>query len=346
MVAPSGECWQCRVHVVLTPIDAAAPALHNAIEPLHYSLQRHFAPGRGGTNVNSTADVARVLDIDNHLGESPLWSVEEQALYWVNCEQPPELHRWNYRTEVHDRWPMPSRVGGLVLRPGAQVALALADGIYDFNPANARLSLRARSPLPGHVKLHECQCDRQGRLWVGAYDHHFSPTTRDAKGGAYFRLDGTVLTAQIPGISVANALAFSPDGRTLYAADSPTRLIEAFDLNATTGQLSNRRPFIRLGDGEGFVDGATVDADGGYWLAAVGASALRRYRPDGSLDRVISLPFSNPTKPAFGGPDLDVLYVTSTKLPIPTPNAGVGNGGLFAVNAGVRGLPEPTLSLD
>jgi sugar lactone lactonase YvrE len=288
----------------------------------------------------------RMLDIDNHLGESPVWSVEEQALYWVNCEQPPELHRLTYPTKVHKKWPLPSRAGGLALRANAQVALALADGIYHFDPATGQLSLKVRSPLPEHVKLHECQCDRQGRLWVGSYDHHFTPATRDAKGGAYFRLDKSSLTPVIPGISVANGLAFSPDGRVMYAADSPTRLIEAFDLDPKTGSLSNRRPFVRLLDGEGFVDGATVDDEGGYWLAAVGAGALRRYRSDGSLDRVITLPFSNPTKPAFGGPDLDVLFVTSTKLAIPTRMAGAGNGGLFALNAGVRGLPEPVLCPD
>jgi L-arabinonolactonase len=191
------------------------------------------------------------------------------------------------------------------------------------------------------VKLHECQCDRQGRLWVGSYDHHFTPTHREAKGGAVFRLNRSDLTPMIPGISVANALAFSPDGRALYFSDSPTRLIEVFDLDPPTGNLSNRRPFARLGDGEGFPDGATVDAEGGYWVAAVGAGALRRYRPDGSLDRVVDLPFSNPTKPAFGGANLDILFVTSTQLKLGADNAL--NGGLFALKPGTRGVPEPLL---
>jgi L-arabinonolactonase len=293
--------------------------------------------------VNLIADITRVLDVHNYLGESPIWSVEEQALYWINCEQPPELHRWQYTSGKHDRWPMPARVGGLVLRTHGRLQLALADGMYDFSPADGGLSLRVRSPLPEHVCLHECQCDRQGRLWVGSYDHHFTPTTRDAKGGAFFRLDKEVLTSVIAGISVANGLAFSPDGRVMYATDAPTRLVEAFDLDPVTGSLSNRRPFVKLNDGEGFADGATVDAAGGYWLAAVGAGALRRYHPDGRLDRVITLPFSNPTKPAFGGPGLDILYITSTQLKLGLPT-GEGNGGLYAFKPGVRGLPEPLLA--
>jgi L-arabinonolactonase len=294
-------------------------------------------------SVNFTSEVTRVLNADNYLGEAPIWSVEEQALYWVNCEQAPELHRWAYSNRKHDHWTMPARVGGVVLRAKEQLAIVLADGIYNFNPTDGSLSLRMRSPLPEHVKLHECQCDRQGRLWVGSYDHHFTPATRDAKGGSFFRLDTERLTPVIPDISVANGLAFSPNGNVMYATDSPTRVIEAFDLDPVTGDLSNRRPFLRLPDGEGFADGATVDAEGGYWLATVGVGALRRYRPDGALDRVVSLPFSNPTKPAFGGPDLDVLFVTSTKLKLGVQQ-GEGNGGLYALKPGVQGLAEPLLA--
>jgi L-arabinonolactonase len=292
--------------------------------------------------VTLTPDVTRTLDVDNYLGESPIWSVGEQALYWINCERPPELHRWKYGTGGHDIWRMPNRVGGLVLTANARIRVVLADGIYDFDPADGSLSLKVRSPLPEYVKLHECQCDRQGRLWVGAFDHHFTPTNRDAKGGAFFRLDNDRLTAVVPGISVSNGLAFSPDGRVMYATDAPTRLVEAFDLDRVTGNLTNRRPFVQLRGAEGFPDGATVDAEGGYWLAAVGAGALRRYRADGSLDRVVTLPFSNPTKPAFGGPDLDLLFVTSTKLQLGL-GAGEGNGGLYTLKPGMQGIPEPLL---
>lgn len=291
--------------------------------------------------VSSVPAVTCVLDAANYLGEAPIWSVTEQVLYWINCEQPPALHRWKPETRAHEVWPMPQRVGGVVLASAGHPVVVLADGIYDFNPADGGLSLRSRSPLPPHVKLHECQCDRQGRLWVGSYDHHFTPQHREAKGGAFFRLDGGDLTPVIPEISVANALAFSPDGRTLYASDSPTRLIEAFDLDPGTGNLSKRRPFVQLRDGEGFPDGATIDAEGGYWLAAFTSGALRRYRPDGTLDRVVTLPFSNPTKPAFGGPDLGILFVTSTQLKMGAESTL--NGGLFALRPGPHGLPEPLL---
>lgn len=289
--------------------------------------------------MTTTPAVTCAFDPGNYLGETPLWSADEQALYWVNCEQPPQVHRWQPRTGAHDVWPMPARVGGIVLAPGARLLVVLADGIYDFNPADVALNRRVSSPLPDHVALHETQCDRQGRLWVGAYDHHFTADNRDARGGAIFRLDGDRLTPVIPEISVANGMAFSPDGRTLYVSDSPTRTVDAYDLDPATGEIANRRAFLSLGDGEGFVDGATVDAEGGYWLAAVSAGTVRRYLPDGSLERVVRIPASNPTKPAFGGPDLATLYVTTTRLKI-GPDCDA-NGAVYAFEPGVTGVAEP-----
>lgn len=285
-------------------------------------------------------EVRLAFDAGNYLGETPIWSVSEQALWWVNCEHPPELHCWAPQTGAHRKWPMPQRIGGFVPKQEGGLLVALADGLYDFDPEDGKLALRVPSPFPPQVKLHECHCDRQGRFWIGAYDHDF-PANRAAKGAAICRLDGDRLTPVIDGIAVANGMAFSPDGRTMHVADSPTRSVEAFDLDPETGALSNRRTFLALSDGEGFVDGATVDAEGGYWLANVGAGALRRYLPDGTLDRIVPLPFSNPTKPAFGGPGLATLYVTSTQLPMQsftTPSAP--NGPIYALQPGEHGVEE------
>ena len=283
-------------------------------------------------------EVTRVVDADNYLGETPVWSAADDALWWINCEQPAEIHRWVPASGRHDRWPMPKRVGGIVEKASGGLLVALLDGVYDFDPETGGLALRAASPLPDHVKLHECQCDRQGRFWIGAFDHHF-PADREAAGGSYFRLDGDTLTPVVGGISVANGLAFSPDGTTLYAGDSAKRRVDAYDLDTATGAIRNERPFVSLELGPFHVDGATVDAAGGYWLALFGGSALHRYHANGTLDRAIALPFSNPTKPVFGGPDLATLYVTSTKLPSNRDTPGFdANGGLFALTPGERGV--------
>ena len=285
-------------------------------------------------------DVRLAFDADNHLGETPVWSEAEQALWWVNCEHPPELHCWSPATGEHRKWPMPLRIGGFAPRANGGMLVALADGLYDFDPEGGALALRVASSLPGHVKLHESAVDRQGRFWIGAYDHDF-PANRAANGAKYFRLDGDCLTPVIEHIAVANGLAFSPDSQTLYAADAQKRKVDAWDLDPATGAVSNRRPFLALVEGEGFIDGATVDSHGGYWLANVGAGRLRRYLPDGSLDRIIELPFSNPTKPAFGGPGLETLYVTSTRLEMQcfmTPTAA--NGAIYALEPGFCGVPD------
>jgi sugar lactone lactonase YvrE len=289
-------------------------------------------------------DVRVAFDAGNHLGETPIWSAGEQALWWVNCEHPAELHRWHPASGEHRVWPMPRRIGGFVPRADGGLLVALADGVYDFSPEGGALSQRAASPFPPHVNLHECHCDRQGRFWIGGFDTRY-PTDRGAADAGYCRLDGDRLTIVVGGVHVANGLAFSPDGRTMYAVTSPTRHVEAFDLDPATGSLSNRRSYVTLGEGEGFADGATVDSEGGYWMANVAAGALRRYRPDGSLDRVIALPFSNPTKPAFGGPGLRTLYVTTTQMAMPavmTPT--MPNGPVYALEPGETGVAEVPLA--
>lgn len=284
------------------------------------------------------------LPVDNYLGETPVWSVAEQALYWINCEQAAELHRWSLTTQEHKVWPMPERIGGLVLKRSGGALVVLASGLYDFD-VSGELALRVRSPLPAHVKLHECVTDRQGRLWVGGYDHSFGADNRNPGGASFFRLDGDKLVAEINGINVANGLGVSPDGKTLYAGDSPSRQILAHDLDPATGKLSGRRVFLDVPPGIGFFDGATVDADGGYWLTLMYGNALHRYLPDGTLDQVIKLPFSSPTKAVFGGPNLDTLYITTTKLRVgaDTPSGYELNGPVYAVKTAFKGLEDTPL---
>jgi len=292
------------------------------------------------TNTERPAEL--VLDAGNHLGETPLWSAAEQALYWINCENPPQVHRFRPADSKHDVWPMPQRIGGIALATRGRLLVVLSHGIHDFDPVSGDLTLRCASPLPAHVSLHECQCDRQGRLWVGGYDHRFTPTTRDYRDAALLRLDGDRLTVVVRDISVANGLAVSPEGRRLYFADAPTRRIDHFELDPASGALTNRSAFTHLPAGQGFIDGATVDAQGAYWLANVGAGALRRYLPDGTLERSVPLPASNPTNMTFGGADIDTLYITTTQLALGANNKS--NGSVFVYKPGVGGVPEPVVA--
>jgi len=290
-----------------------------------------------------TPKLKLACEAKNHLGEAPAWSAEESALYWINCEHPAELLRWDAKSEAVRRWPMPERIGGFVLKRSGGALVVLASGLFDLDFGTGKLSLRVRSPLPSHVALHECACDRNGRFWVGSIDRRVGPGNLHPRGGSFFRLDGTELTPVMDGISCANGLAFSPDGDSLYFTDSPTSRCERWSLDPRTGAIGDRQTFFELAPGEGFVDGATVDREGGYWASIVYGSALRRYLPDGTLDLEVKLPFENPTKVAFGGDCLEMLYITTTVEGI-GGNCSPLNGGLFAFEPGVSGVPESCLA--
>lgn len=285
-----------------------------------------------------------VIDANNHLGETPVWSAAEQALYWINCEHEPMLSRWDAATGARRDWPMPERIGGVVLKQGGGALVILARGLHDLDFATGALTLRAPSPLPEHISLHEAQCDRDGRLWVGAINHRLRDTPTLPGGGMVFRLEGDTLVPQIEGINCANGLAFSPGGDRLYLSDSPTSKIECWTLDRTTGALSGRHTFAEVDPADGFVDGATVDGAGDYWATLVYGAALRRYAPNGRLVEAIPLPFSNPTKVAFGGPDMRTLFITTTRL-VPrsgNPNRGVELlGGVYAIETDTIGLADP-----
>lgn len=288
--------------------------------------------------------VTLALDAANYLGETPVWSAEEQALYWVNCEHEPMLSRWDPATGARQDWPMPERIGGFVLKAGGGAIVVLARGLHDFDFGSGTLTLRVPSPLPDHISLHEVQCDRDGRLWVGAINHRLRDTPQLPGGGMLFRLDGDTLVPEVEGINCANGLAFSPDGTRLYLSDSPKATIECWTLDRATGRLSERRTFATIAEGAGFVDGATVDSEGGYWATLVYGAAIRRYAPDGSIADTITLPFANPTKVAFGGADLRTLFITTTQM---IPRSGKPNfgqellGGIFQIEPGGVGMVDP-----
>jgi L-arabinonolactonase len=286
-------------------------------------------------------EIRRVIDARNRTGETPVWSAAEQTLYWVDCHGPPQVQRWHPASGKIERWEMPERCGGIVLKCGGGGFVTLASGLYDLDFATGELARRVASPLPGHVALHECALDPAGRFWVGAIDSLVGPGNLHPGGAKLFRLDGDQLTAVIENISCANGLAFSPDGRTLYMSDSTTQRCDRYDLDPATGNISNKRTFFVLGRGDGFVDGAAVDCEGAYWATLVYAGRLRRYLPDGTLDLEIDLPFDNPTKPVFGGDGLQTVFLTSTSDTMGNPAANPLDGGVFAFEAEVAGLPEP-----
>jgi len=284
-----------------------------------------------------TPEIERIVDARNVIGETPVWSVAEQALYWIDCEDP-KLQRWDPATGEVAQWPMPERIGGFALKDGGGMLVVLAGGLYDFDLASGELKLRVKSPLKPPVALHECACDPTGRFWVGSMNQTVGAGNAHPGGAALFRLDGDELVKVVDGFSCANGLAFSPDGRTLYISDSTTQRCDKYPLDPETGELGERETFFALQPDQGFVDGAGIDTEGAYWCPLVYTARLRRTLPDGTADLEVMLPFNNPTMVAFGGKDMKTVFVTSTSQSVGTPITDL-DGGLFAFGSEFTGRP-------
>ncbi len=283
--------------------------------------------------------------LDNSLcsvGESPLWSASEQALYWVDIEGR-ALHRWLASSQRSQQWRLAERPacvalhsqGGLVCAlESAVVQLRLhADGGFD----TASLASRAHGQ-PG-MRFNDGRCDRQGRFWVGSMLMNMALA---AAAGRLYCLKGNVLASQPMGPWVVpNGLAFSPGGDTLYVSDSHTsvRQIWAYDLDPD-GTPSQRRLFVDMNQHPGRPDGAAVDVDGCYWTCANDAGLVHRFTPAGRLDRSLAVPVSKPSMCAFGGPQLDELFITSIRPAAPPPAEQALAGATFVCRPGVQGLAE------
>jgi sugar lactone lactonase YvrE len=292
------------------------------------------------------ADVTEVANTDDFCGETLVWSSRENALYWINVShgRGPALHRLDPGSGSVRTWPMPERIGSVALKQGGGAIVALASGVHDLDLNSGALSLRAPSPLAKDIFLHEGRCDPFGRFWIGSCHEAFLTTGRRGVGFLY-RLDGKKLTPVASNFTVANSLAVSQDGRTLYIGDSISGLIRAWDCDSNTGALTNEREFIRYPAelGKTGLDGAAIDCEGCYWSAAFGEGTLKRWRPDGTADMEIKLPFPQPTMLNFGGKDLDTIYVTTAWMMLDEDGRRrqPQQGRLFALKAPVKGIPEP-----
>lgn len=289
--------------------------------------------------MNSYRRIGDQIDI---LGESPIWHEREQTLYWVDVRRP-AIRRLDHASGHVDSWSMPDLVGSIAFAEEGCLLVALPDRIALFESATGKLETVAspHARIPDH-RFNDGRCDRQGRFWVGTMHN----ITR-APEGVLYRFDrerGELITAKT-GIHIPNSLAWSPDGRTMYFADSLRYAIFAYDFDTASGRMSNERTFVET-RAPGFPDGSTVDRDGYLWNAEFNAWRVVRYTPDGHIDRLIELPVERPTSCTFGGPDLDVLYVTTASQWMTERELAAQPmaGALLAIDTGVRGLPEPRLA--
>ncbi|MBV9635782.1 MAG: SMP-30/gluconolactonase/LRE family protein [Methylobacteriaceae bacterium] len=283
-------------------------------------------------------EIACVVGAGAELGEGALWDPRERVLYWVNIFAR-EIHRFEPATGIDTICIAPNTVGSLAVRAGGGLVAAMGRGFHfiDFATGNSCPVATVEPDLPEN-RMNDGKPDRRGRFWAGSMHN---PENRP--DGALYRLDPDLTWRRmVDGFTVSNALAFSPDGKTMYYGDSPAKTVWAWDLDPDSGDISNRRVFLDAAATGGSPDGAAVDEAGCYWLTVPRAWRVNRYDPHGRLDRSIELPVSNPTCVAFGGERLDTLYVTSATfmaLPEDLQNQPLA-GALLAIDVGVRGLPD------
>lgn len=276
------------------------------------------------------------------LGECPLWSHQEGVLYWIDIDGE-EVHRFDPSSGEDLHRELPGRPGSIALtdRPG-RLLMGLEYQItwFDWSTGEVTVWFDLEPPRPG-VRLNDGRCDPAGRFWTGSM---YVPAAAGRFEGMLHvvEADGAFQTVRRK-IGVANGLAFAPNGRAMYFADTLRDTVWAYDYDPITGTATNERIFVDFVGVPGRPDGACVDETGCYWVACVYGWAVARITPQGDVDQILELPVEKPTMPAFGGSSLDELYVTS-----------IGEGGshrsapnqrqpgaVFVLEPGVAGLREP-----
>ena len=284
-------------------------------------------------------------------GEGPLWSSHDGVLYWIDCLKP-AIYRFdpvsgrNARLDAE----LPEQIYGLARRQQGGFLVVGSDGLSILGSHGTSRCLLGDPEQDNPATLaNDGKCDPHGRFWFGTGDVGESQAV-----GSLYRLDpdGTFHKAD-SGFVVANGPAFTEDGHTMYFADSGAATIYVYDVDPQTGNLGERRIFARVGESEGVPDGMTVDSEGCLLSAHFDGGRVTRYRPDGSIERVIELPVPITTSCAFGGVHYETLFVTTGSVDFPVdweavravedavPSAGPVPGGLYAIECGITGFALP-----
>jgi len=283
-------------------------------------------------------EVECVLDAKAVLAECPVWSAEEQALYWVDILAP-ALNRLDPATGATRTWPMPQSIGSFGLRESGGAVVALRNGfhLFDFETGALKLLGNPEAHMPGN-RLNDGKVAPDGSFWAGTMDEQ----TKSRRTASLYRVapDGSI-RRMLDSLIVSNGLAWTADGRTLFHSDSKGKLICAYDHEPGTGNLSNRRVVAEPTEEIGRPDGAATDMEGYYWSAGISAGVLNRWSSDGRLDRQIPMPCAAPTMPCFGGSDMRTIFVTSLRDHVSEERLAAFplSGGIFALRVDVPGVP-------
>jgi sugar lactone lactonase YvrE/DNA-binding IclR family transcriptional regulator len=326
LTGPAYRLDDRRLHALAPVLMSAARRVSHDAGGAAWSLAPAPRPGPPTRGVRIVHAAAALL------GEAPYWSPRDDSLYWVDMLEP-ALHRERANGE-RERWSLAGFASAAVPRRRGGVVLVTPSGLLRFNAEQRTSTLLAHPEKRPDLRYNDAKCDPRGRLVVGTLDAAGRPSL-----GALLcvEADGTARTLDA-GFTTANGLAWSPDGATLYFADSARHAVYAYDYALSNGTVRNRRTFVTLPD-DAKPDGLAVDSDGGVWIAVWDGWRVERYAPDGRLARTIRLPVPRPTSVAFGGPGLATLFVTTARARLDPESlaAAPDSGALFAVEPGVKG---------
>ena len=296
----------------------------------------------------SSVDVSCVVDSRNAIGEGAFWCPEEQAVYWLDVPMPSSIHRFDPATKQHSSWPMSEMVTAMAKRRDGTLLVASENGLNVFDPGTGdyRQLAEIEPHLPGN-RSNDGAPDARGRFWIGTMQNNLGPDGSaipiESSAGSLWRVEaGRPPVAVMDDLNITNGVAWSPDWTKLYVVNSMLDRIYVSDFDLETGTAGPRRIFNDADD-LATPDGNAVDSEGFLWSARWDGHCVARISPDGAVDRIVPIPASLVTSCAFGGPELDTLYITTARLGINEEMARryPQQGGLFAFRPGVRGLSRP-----
>lgn len=277
------------------------------------------------------------------VGESPVWDSGRGALWWTDIRGR-RVRRFDQADGAEHEWTTPELAGGIALAEDGTLYGVFERGLFRLDGGGAFRFVSGPDDVPSTHRFNDVTVDPSGRLIAGTMreaSHGPAPT------GTLYAYDGVRWRTLMEGFWTVNGLAFSADGGTMWVSDShpDVRKIWRCAYDPATGAVGERQVFVDMTGYAGRPDGAALDAEGAYWIAGVGGGRVYRFSPEGALIGAVELPIERPTKPCFGGPELDRLYVTSLSVGLDRTDPVGRDGALLRLDAGVRGAPTPPLRL-
>jgi sugar lactone lactonase YvrE len=276
----------------------------------------------------------KICEIKTKLGEGSVWDHQKQVLYWIDIEDG-ILFEYDPVLNTNKSHNAGKKIGAIVPESENTVVMALQDGIYRMNLLNDSLEFLSKpASLLENQRFNDGKCDPQGRFWVGSIG-------ADKSCFLYCLNNDGKIAERLDGITISNGIIWSPDSTKMYYTDTKTQKVKQFTFDGDSGKISDEKTIITVPDSLGSPDGMTIDAEGKLWIAFWRGHAVYRYDPEtGTMMQKIDVPAKNITSCAFGGKDLETLYITSSSLDmtdeehILMPDAGA----LFMVKPGVKGI--------